>query len=248
MIEAKNLSFSYPNSKEILKEISFLQKGGHCLALLGNNGAGKSTLLSCLNGTLHASGDIQVLGKNLRNMKRNEIAQSMAFVAQKTDISQLTVYDSVLLGRMPYFKINPSEDDYAVVDEVIKQMELEKLSLCYIDELSGGELQKTALARALAQKPRILLLDEPTSNLDIYNQHEVMRIATETAARDGILVIAVLHDLNLALRYCDRFMFLKDAQIYAYGKSGIVTEKAIRDVYNVSAEIIELHGHKVVVV
>lgn len=249
MIEVKDLVFSYPNSEQILKDISFSQDAGHCLALLGNNGCGKSTLLNCLDGILkYQKGNVVVCGKELHAMKRKEVAQTMAYVAQTTDTSQLTVYDTVLLGRKPYISVNPTEEDHEIVRQMLHRLDLEEFSLRYIDELSGGELQKVVLARALAQKPQVLLLDEPTSNLDLYNQHEVMRIATEIAHEDGILVVIVIHDLNLALRYCDRFMLVKNGNIYRYGDASVIDEQTIMDVYRVRASIQMIQGKKIVIV
>lgn len=249
MIDVEHVTFSYSKTKAVLKDIVFQQDGGHCLALLGNNGAGKSTLLNCLNRIILADGGtIQVCGQDLKKMKRNEIARNMAYVAQHTDVSQLTVFDSVLLGRKPYITVKPEKEDYEIVEATLKRLDLESFSLRYIDELSGGELQKVVLARALAQKPNVLLLDEPTSNLDLFNQHEVMQLAVDIARTDGILVIVVLHDLNLALRYCDRFLLIKDGSVYSYGDHEIITEKAISDIFNVSASIITLNGQKLVVV
>lgn len=249
MIEVQHLGFSYPNGQEILRDISFSQDEGHCLALLGNNGAGKSTLLKCLIGILKAQkGKVILCGQELEKMKRKEIAQTAAYVAQHTDTCQLTVYDAVLLGRRPYITINPSQEDHRIVKESLARLGLEDFELRYLDELSGGELQKVVLARALAQKPQVLLLDEPTSNLDLYNQHEVMSTAQTIAREDNILVIVVIHDLNLALRYCDRFLLLKNGLVYRYGNIDIVDEQAILDVYQVSAQIEEINGKRIVIV
>lgn len=249
MIDVEHVSYSYSKMKTVLKDIVFQQDKGHCLALLGNNGAGKSTLLNCLNKIVPAGGGtIRVCGQDLRNMTRDEIARNMAYVAQHTEVSQLTVYDSVLIGRKPYTSVRPEKEDFEIVEETLKRLNLESFSLRYIDELSGGELQKVVLARALAQKPNVLLLDEPTSNLDLFNQHEVMQLAADIAKDDGILVIVVLHDLNLALRYCDRFLLIKDGSVYSYGDHEIITEKAISDIFNVSASIITVNGQKLIVV
>jgi iron complex transport system ATP-binding protein len=249
MIEVKDLCFAYPGTRNILSDVSFSLEAGHCLALLGNNGAGKSTLLKCFN-RIHEpqKGTIEVDGVSVHAMKRVEIARTMAYVAQQTDAGQLTVFDSVLLGRKPYIKMNPTEEDLEITRSVIRRMDLERYALRYTDELSGGELQKVVLARALAQQPKILLLDEPTSNLDLHNQHEVMRIAAEIARDDGLTVIVVIHDLNLALRYCDRFLFIHKGGVYCYGDEQLVTAELLSDVYQVEAQVLEVHGRKLVYV
>ena len=249
MIRIEGLSFSYPGAKDVLRDVSFELGGGCCLALLGNNGAGKSTLLKCFN-RIHEpeSGSIEIDGKDVRSMKRAEIARTMAYVAQQTEAGQLTVFDSVLLGRKPYIRMNPTEEDLEITRSVIRRMDLESYALRYTDELSGGELQKVVLARALAQQPKVLLLDEPTSNLDLHNQHEVMRIAEEIAHEDGLTVIIVIHDLNLALRYCDRFLFIHEGRVYRYGDESIVTSELLSDVYNVNAKVLSISGRRSVFV
>lgn len=249
MIRVEDLSFAYPHTKDILRGVSFSLEDGHCLALLGNNGAGKSTLLKCFN-RIHEPqrGSITVDGVSVRQMKRHEIARTMAYVAQQTDAGQLTVFDSVLLGRKPYIRMNPTDEDLQITRSVIRRMELEDYALRYTDELSGGELQKVVLARALAQQPKILLLDEPTSSLDLYNQHEVMKIASQIAREDGLSVIVVIHDLNLALRYCDRFMFIHQGGVYRYGDESVITAELLTDVYQVTAQVLNVQGRKMVFV
>lgn len=249
MIDTKQLAFSYHNHANILKDISFQLEGGHFLALLGNNGAGKSTLLKCLNRIIEPqNGMIYIEGQEIKSLKRNQIAQTMAFVAQHNEVGQMTVFDTVLLGRKPYIKVNPTKKDIEITKNILERMELSDYALRYVDELSGGELQKVVLARALAQQPKVLLLDEPTSNLDIYNQHEVMQIAKEIAFQDHILVIVVIHDINLALRYCDRFLFVKDGRVFSFGDMSTISSETISSVYGVEAKICELEGQKLVLV
>lgn len=249
MIEAQDIFFGYRGDAAVLRGLSFQEEGGHFVALLGNNGAGKSTFLKCLNRILEPKeGVITVDCAGLARMPRGEIAKKLAYVEQHTEATQLSVYDTVLLGRKPHMRFGPSPEDYRIVDEVLARFGLSDMSLRNIDELSGGELQKVVLARAIAQKPRILLLDEPTASLDLRNQHEVMRIAAEIAGKDGIMVIVVIHDLNLALKYCDRFLFVHDGVSFCYGDSSVVTEELIDKVYGVKTEIMEMAGTKYVMV
>ncbi|MEA4964425.1 MAG: ABC transporter ATP-binding protein [Oscillospiraceae bacterium] len=249
MIDVQNVGFSYRAAQDVLIDISFDLEEGHCLALLGNNGAGKSTLLKCLNRILEPNaGVVAVSGRNVRNMKRGEIAKNLAYVAQHNEGGQLTVFDSVLLGRKPYIKMDPTAEDERIAWDAIHRMELDAFALRYVDELSGGELQKVVLARALTQQPRVLLLDEPTSNLDLHNQHEVMRTVREIADKDGILVIVVIHDLNLAVRYCDRFLFIRDGSIFEYGDSSVITDDVITQVYRIPVRVLEIDGQKFVIV
>lgn len=248
MITVRYLSFRYKPDRPVLEQITFDGQKGECIAVLGNNGAGKSTLIKCLNRILQPrEGCVLVDGNSIGEMKRQEIARNMAYVAQKNEWDRLTVFDSVLLGRKPYIKLGPTDQDIAIVSDIIKKMGLEPFQLRYVDELSGGEAQKVMLAQALAQQPRVLLLDEPTSNLDLKNQYEVLDIVRDISKDEGICAIIVIHDINLAMRYCDRFLLIKDSRVYAYGGPEIITEKSIRDVYGMDVVITETHGVKIVV-
>ena len=249
MIQAEHVHFAYHGEKDVLRDLELKEGTGHCLAFLGNNGAGKSTFLKCLNRILEPQGGlIMIDGMEIQNTPRSRIARKLAYVEQHTQVSRLTVYDTVLLGRKPHMRFSPGEEDYAIVDAVITRMHLEGLKLRCIDEISGGELQKVVLARALAQQPKVLLLDEPTASLDLKNQHEVMSIVSQIARDDNITVIVVIHDLNLALKYCDRFLLLSEGKAYRYGDRSIITAQAIRDVYGVDVTILENGGNYFVAV
>lgn len=248
MIAVKGLDFSYGKTCRVLEQIDFDAQEGQCVAVLGNNGAGKSTMIKCLNRILlPQEGTVVVNGRDVQKLKRQKIAQDMAYVSQQNESSQFTVYDAVLLGRKPYIKMNPVEEDHRITRNIIERMGLESFSLRYIDELSGGELQKVMLARALAQQPKVLMLDEPTSNLDLKNQYEVMSIIRDIAIQDKICVIIVIHDLNLALRYCDRFMFIKNSHVYSLGGAETVNCDSIRDVYGLDVTIESISGYRTVV-
>jgi len=248
VINVQQLSFSYRKAVKILKDIEFNAKEGQCIAILGNNGAGKSTLIKCLNRILEPlEGTVIVNGRDVNNLSRQMIAQDVAYVSQQNESSKFTVYDAVLLGRKPYIKMNPTDEDHRITKDIIDRMGLNNFNLRYIDELSGGELQKVMLARALAQQPKVLMLDEPTSNLDLQNQHGVMRIVREIANKDNICVIIVIHDLNLAIRYCDRFLLIKDSYVYSLGGVETVTCEAIRDVYGMDVVIENICGYPIVV-
>lgn len=249
MIEVKNLEFSYKKtSSKVLDDITCDLEQGHMIAILGNNGAGKSTLLKCLNRINKInSGGIFVDGKDIYGMSLRNMAQQIAFVPQRSDPTQTLVFDAVLLGRRPYIQWDISNQDKQIVNDVIHQMGLEQYASRYINELSGGELQKVMLARALAQQPDYLLLDEPTSALDPKNQHEILRIVQKISREQNISVVIVIHDLDLAVRYCDRFLLMADSKVYSYGDVSTVTQRAIKDVYDLDADIIEYNGKKLIV-
>lgn len=244
MVEVKGLSFKYsPSGPDILRDVSFAIEDGQCAAVLGNNGAGKTTLLKCIDRILQpGAGEVRVDGDNVLSLGRRELAKRVAYVAQNARAAVMTVYDTVLLGRRPYIGWDATEHDREVVAEVMELMGVTPLALRSLAELSGGEAQKVMLARALAQEPRLLLLDEPTSNLDPRNQHEALRTVRRVAKERNISVCVILHDLNLAIRYCDRFLFLKDAQVYACGGIEVMTPENIEAVYRMHVHIMSYMG------
>lgn len=246
MLEIKNISFSY-GRRPILRDVSLTADAGECVGILGNNGAGKSTLITCLNRIrTPASGEVLVDGRPVREMGRNELARTVAYVAQKNEMSEATVFDCVLLGRRPYIRWGVGREDVTICEAMLRRVGMEAFQVRSLDELSGGELQKVMLARALVQQPKVLLLDEPTSNLDPRNQYEMMALVRQVAREQGITVLIVIHDLNLALRFCDRFYFLKEGTGYRYGGAEIVDEETIRQVYGIGARVMELDGRKYV--
>ena len=248
MIRVDELTFSYNQHRQILDRVGFQAEPGHCVAVLGNNGAGKSTMIKCIDRILKPDGGVVTVGgKDVGRLTRQELARDMAYVSQKNDSCRFTVYDAVLLGRKPYITLSPTDRDHEIVSDMIEKMGLKPFEMRYLDELSGGELQKVMLARALAQQPKVLMLDEPTSNLDLKNQYEVMALVQKIARESELCVIIVIHDLNLALRYCDRFLFIKDSHVFSYGGSETVNCDSIRQVYGMDVAIEKVAGYSTVV-
>jgi iron complex transport system ATP-binding protein len=161
----------------------------------------------------------------------------MGYVPQRHPETRLTVFEAVLMGRKPHIRWSLGEDDYALVENIIEQVGIAHLAMRPVSDLSGGEVQKVIIARALAQSPDILLLDEPTSNLDLKNQLEVMRLIRRIAETQGLSAVVVIHDLNIALRFADRFLFLKDRQIHAVCTKSNLTPETIRQVYGVEVAL-----------
>lgn len=249
MIQVKSISFSYDsNRSNILDDVSFDIEKGHCLAILGNNGAGKSTLLKCLNRIQNPKrGSVIADGEDLLKIPRREMAKRIAYVPQHSSRSNTMVFDAVLLGRKPYIRWDATDEDRKIVSDLLVQLDLQKYSDRSMDQLSGGELQKVVLARALAQQPQYLLLDEPTSSLDPKNQHEMLHLVKDISRENNIGVVMVIHDLSHAARYCDRFLFLRDSKVYAYGGPEVLTPENIRAVYGMEVDILEYKGNKVIV-
>jgi len=247
ILKVNGLNFRY-HSIPIIQDVSFLIEKGEILSVLGPNGAGKTTLLKCLNRILTPrSGSIMIDEQETRHMGHTEMAGKIGWVPQNGETSRMKVYDQILLGRKPYFRWNPGREDYRRVEEAIHLMGIEALSMRYTDELSGGEFQLVQIVRALAQNPRILLLDEPTNSLDISNQHHLMTKIRNVIHSGDRAAVMVLHDINLALRFSDKFILLKDGIICAAGESSMITPENIKKVYNIEARIVEAGGFPIVV-
>ena len=248
MLETRDMRFSYTSERKILDGVGFECEPGDVVAVLGNNGAGKSTLIKCMDRILTPeTGAVLVDGQDLLTLTRREHAKCAAYVPQTPPKGSLTVFDAVLLGRRPYITWDATANDKDVVNEALELLRLTDYALRRMDELSGGEQQKVAIARALAQEPRVLLLDEPTSSLDPRNQHETMQTVRRIAHEKGICAVVILHDLNLAIRYCDKFLFLKDSEVFAYGGREVMNSENIEEVYRMHVHILEYMGIPVVV-
>ncbi len=242
----KKLAFAY-NGSPVLRQIDLTVAPGELLAILGPNGVGKTTLLKCLN-TIHrpSAGAIFVENRDILKMKTEQVGRHIGYVAQRTETARLTVFDTVLMGRKPHLGWRVAKHDLKIVDGAVSLLDMEHLALRYIDELSGGELQKVAIARALVQEPRLLLLDEPTASLDLKNQVTILSIIRRIVTEHRIAAVMTMHDLNTALRYGDRFCFLKDGRIHSIGCSAELTEEIIEDVYGVPVTIHRLDQQTVI--
>lgn len=249
MLSVENLQFHYQGGPKVLKKINFSLGDGEFLAILGNNGAGKSTMLKCFNHIITPdAGEVLLNGENLLKMSAKEVARRIAFVAQNVPDTQMTVHDMVMLGRRPYMSWTFTERDHQIVHEAMERLKVSEFRGRFLNRLSGGERQKVMLARALAQEPRLLLLDEPTSSLDLKNQYQVLQIVKDICHETGISAIVVIHDLNLALRFCDRFLLMQQGEVYRYGDAGILDREAIWKVYGVHGEVVPAGGQRVVIV
>jgi iron complex transport system ATP-binding protein len=231
ILNVQELGFLYRNH-DVLHDIAFEVNHGEIMAILGPNGVGKTTLLKCLNRILNAKkGHIYLDGSEIQTLETLEIARRAGYVPQRVETGRLTAFDAVLPGRRPHIGWDVSDRDLRIVDAIFSRLSMDNLRLSYIDEMSGGELQKIAIARALVQEPRILLLDEPTSSLDLKNQVDILSTIAGIVREHGIAAVMTMHDLNQALRYADRFIFLKDGYIHFHGSYDAVTPEIIEDVY-----------------
>lgn len=240
-IKVNDINFSY-NVEPILKEISLSFGKGNLYGILGPNGCGKTTFLNIVGRLLKQNyGDILVNEINLDKMSIKEIAKTLAYVQQKSEALDFnfTVEEIVLMGRYSYIDrfSRESEDDHKIVNDILKDLNLEELKSREFNKLSGGEQQKVMIARAIAQQTKIILLDEPTSHLDINYKLELMELFQKFVQK-GILILIVLHDLNLAAQFCDKIILLNNGKVHAFGDvSETITEQNVKEVYNVDVII-----------
>lgn len=247
MMSVEKLEFSY-GSRKILDDISFDADSKNIISILGPNGVGKTTLLKCLcNVHQPQSGSISIDDKNILSLSKRELAQHVAYVPQKTVPVRSTVFDYVLIGRRPYIDIDASKKDMDIAWSIVHTMDLDDLAVKYMDSISGGEFQKVQLARALVQEPEVLILDEPTSNLDISNAHKTMHMIHDIVKKRNVCTIMTMHDLNLAIHFSDRFIFIKNGTIDAFGGYELITSEIIDRIYGIDVEIINSHGRPYVI-
>ncbi len=247
ILDVQGVKFGY-RSANILDNICFQVARKEIVTILGPNGVGKTTLLKCINRILSPRGGTVMIDKeDTRNLSRNELAKRLGYIPQRVEVSKMKVYDALLLGRKPYISWDISKKDTLIVDEVISSLDLTNIALRDLDEISGGEMQKVQIARALVQEPKLLLMDEPTSMLDLKNQHAIMNLVLKEAMKRGISLVMTLHDINFALRYSQKFVMMREGRIMYAGNSNIVNIDTIEDIYGIKVDIIQHNGFKIVV-
>lgn len=234
-LKVDKIEFAY-NSTPVLENISLELDRSEILGIVGPNGTGKSTLIRCIDRILKPQQGTILLDENdITTMNRMEIARKMGYVPQSTArVFPASVIDTVLMGRRPHLGWKSSERDLDKVLEILELLGIVEFAMRDFNEISGGQQQKVLIARALAQEADVLLLDEPTSNLDIRHQLEVMEIMTDIVRKSEISAVMAIHDLNLASRYTDRILMMNGGKIFAAGDPGsVLTVENIKRVYGV---------------
>lgn len=234
-VECENIGFRY-QKEWILEDLSFTGAEGEFFGIIGPNGSGKTTLLKIVDGILNPERGSVCIGKtDIREMKRNTFAKIVAMVPQDSPmIFPFTVHEVVLMGRAPHLGrlMFERKSDFAVSQKAMELTDTLSLAERNINELSGGERQRVLIARALAQEPGVILLDESTAHLDIKHQVAFFDLIRDLNRKEGLTVIAVTHDINLASLFCDRIMLLKKGCIHSIGTPDeVITESNIKEVY-----------------
>jgi iron complex transport system ATP-binding protein len=237
-----NLTVRY-GLEPVLDDLTFNIESGSWVSVIGPNGAGKSTMLRSLVGLTQFEGSITIDGKPIGQMRRRELARSLAYVAQTPERpAGMSVFDYVMLGRTPHrsYLGSGTRNDLNIVREVVSLLNLESLAARPVASVSGGEAQRAAIARAVAQRAPVLLLDEPTSSLDIARQQEVMNLIDDLRQTEGFTVVTTMHDLTLAGQYADRLLLLSGSRIQADGTPrDVLTIDAIERHYGAQVRVVE---------
>lgn len=248
MLKIEDLKFSYSKrSAPVLNGVNLELKSGEVGVILGKNGSGKTTLFKSIVGiNKGASGKILLDGENLIKMPPRQRAKMVAYVPQSIEFGELSVFDTVLTGRISYFGLAAGNEDYLATAKVIEEMGLASLRDKNVQTLSGGERQLVAIARALAQEPRLMVFDEPTGNLDIANEQLIIKEAKRLAREKNIAVLCSLHDLNQAAGFGDKFFFLKHGEVKYRGGEETFTKEVIKDIFDVCVKIVYAEDKKVI--
>jgi iron complex transport system ATP-binding protein len=239
-LRVKNISFSF-GSRDVLRNVSLEVGAGETLSIIGPNGAGKSTFIRCINRILKPRlGTVYLDGEEIALLTERQRARKIGYVPQADGAAfPCTVFETVLMGRRPHLVWSVGKEDLDAVEEVLGCMGLVSYAGRYLHELSGGERQKVMLARALAQQPEVLLLDEPTSNLDVRHQLEVMELVRSVACHQGKCVLMAMHDLNMTARFSDQVLMLKGGQAFAAGDPwSVLTPENIKAVYEIDTQVV----------
>jgi len=234
ILNIQNLCCGYPKFQ--LSEINIDVPKGSFTGIIGPNGSGKTTLFRAITGTLNIkSGKILLGDKNLRSLALRQRAQKIAIVSQFIETAEMSVEDYVLMGRIPYhsrFNFFENDEDFRIARNYMEMTDTWQFKDQLMSELSGGEQQLAGIARALTQQPELLLLDEPTSHLDITHQVHILNVLQQLNQEMGLSVLMVIHDLNLASEYCDRLILVNQGKIHTQGTpEEVLTYQNIEDVY-----------------
>lgn len=241
ILEMERIGFKY-GARQVLKDVTLTVGKGEFFGILGPNGSGKTTLLNLIDGIrMPCEGEIRLKGVAPGKMRRKELARLVAVVPQEASwIFPLTVEEVVLMGRTPHIGrlAFESEQDLAVARSAMEAADLLPLAARLMETLSGGERQRVLIARALAQEPEVILLDEPTSSLDIAHQIRTFDLIRSLSRSKGLTVVSVTHDMNLTALYCDRIALLEDGRLHSLGRPGeVITESHIKEVYKVDVAV-----------
>ena len=238
MLKISNLSFGY-GSQPILRNINLRFRPGKMTAVIGPNATGKSTLLKCISGILRGQGDILMDGRNIKTLKAEDLANQISYLSQEgCGRAVLSVFEVVLLGKVHSLSLKVNDSEVNCVLKILRQLGIENLASRNIGELSGGQRQMVFIALALVREPNILLLDEPTTSLDLHRELEMLELIKKLTITKNMTTVVTLHQLDMAARFADEIVVLSDGEVHSTGSPAtVLTSSMLRTVYQVNAAI-----------
>ncbi len=243
MLKIENLTSGYSKKYDVINDISFELEEGKIGIIIGENGSGKSTIFKTILGFIKPKcGNVLIDGKDIINISNKERAKNVAYVSQNIVMPNLNVFDVIAMGRIPYYNFCFNEKEKEEVLNIIKDFELEDIAYKNTCNLSGGEKQIVAIARAVAQNAKVLIFDEPTSNLDIVNEMLLQKRIKDIASKRNVTILLSLHNLNLAYDLGDEFIFIKDGLIIEKGNKESFKEEILSKVFDKKCSIINFGG------
>lgn len=248
-MKISNINKSY-GEKHVVKDVTFKLPRGKVISLIGPNGAGKSTVLNIITRLIKEdSGSVDFGGTELKKWKAKELSKKLAILTQNNNINmKLKVKELISFGRFPYSGNNLTSEDKEIIDMAIDYMELEEFKDRFIDELSGGQLQRAYIAMVIAQDTDFVFLDEPTNNLDIYHSSKMMKTLRKMCQEFGKTIILVLHEINFASVYSDYIGAFKNGALYKFGTvEEVMTRDTLKDLYNVDFDIQTINGKPIAI-
>ena len=239
-VQVKSLSYQYPKAKEsTLTDVSFSANAGEVTALIGPNGAGKTTLLKAVVGILRGTGSVSIQGESIHGRSDEILRREVSYLTQESGLSSdLSVFEVVLMGKVGSLGLRVSEETLEKVWDTLKILHMDRYAQRPYFALSGGQRKIVSIAQAIVKDPKVLILDEPTANLDMQNTLEVMDLVASYTKAMQVTTLVTLHDLNTASRFADQLILLKDGRVYSAGRPGeVLTKDSIRLAYGVNAEV-----------
>lgn len=250
-LQAEDIEFSYGRS-QILKGIGFELRPGEVLGIIGPNGSGKTTLIKCINRILEPSqGKVTIDSRDVLSMKVRDVARIMGYVPQASldDLASPTVFEVVMMGRMPHSSWQSNKNDQELTWKALEDVDMKRFASVPFRQLSSGQMQRVLIARALAQEARILLLDEPTSNLDIKFQREIMDVIIGLVKTRNVSACMILHDMDAAMKYCDKTVIVDGGAVTAAGDTEeVLTAENIMKTFGVKVTIDRNYGRPHIIV